>query len=181
MQQIITPVLVRQRAPAVPDAVPAAETLQRCFAFEAEERPTAGELAEALAPEAAAMPEVVVDMAKGFAAEVARLTTERDASQWVISSLRTEVAGLLLEKESLRGWLAAEQEARREQEQQEQLYETRAEHAEASLAGLQTEYAALQTACEEAITGNAQLSAALSASETDSKKDRSIMVNRMDM
>jgi serine/threonine protein kinase len=53
MQQIITAVVVRKRVPDVPDSAPAAETVRKCFAFGPKERPTASELADALAPQAA--------------------------------------------------------------------------------------------------------------------------------
>lgn len=46
MQQIMMAVAMRKRAPEVPDAVPSAQAVRRCFAFEPGERPTAAELAE---------------------------------------------------------------------------------------------------------------------------------------
>lgn len=48
MQQIVTAVLVRRRTPDVPDSMPAAETIKKCFAFAPRDRPTAGALAAAL-------------------------------------------------------------------------------------------------------------------------------------
>ena len=48
MQQIVTAVLVRRRAPDVPDTMPCAETIRECFRFAPRDRPTAGALAAAL-------------------------------------------------------------------------------------------------------------------------------------
>ena len=48
MQQIVTAVLVRRRTPDVPETMPAAETIKKCFAFAPRDRPTAGALAAAL-------------------------------------------------------------------------------------------------------------------------------------
>ena len=48
MQQIVTAVLVRRRAPDVPDTMPCAETVRECFRFAPRDRPTAGALAAAL-------------------------------------------------------------------------------------------------------------------------------------
>ena len=82
MQQIVTAVLVRKRVPDVPDSVPAASIIRRCFTFEPSERPTAAELTEALSPEAAALPELAADVTREFArefqlvAEELRRTTE---------------------------------------------------------------------------------------------------------
>ena len=50
IQQIMMAVGVRKRAPDVPDGAPAAVMLRRCFASDPAQRPTAGEMAEALAP-----------------------------------------------------------------------------------------------------------------------------------
>ena len=86
MQQIITQVLVRQRAPPVADTVPAAETLRRYFALEAVERPTAGELADARAPEAAEVSEAAGDMA--------RVTAERDELRVTLEQRDEQIAAL---------------------------------------------------------------------------------------
>ena len=59
INQITRAVCDHRRVPDVPDHVPAAELIRRCFAFDPTERPSASELADALAPEAAALPEVV--------------------------------------------------------------------------------------------------------------------------
>ena len=50
MHQIMMAVAVQYRVPAVPDSAPAASFLRRCFAKDPRERPSAGELAAALAP-----------------------------------------------------------------------------------------------------------------------------------
>jgi hypothetical protein len=78
MQQIYVAVCVERDVPDVPDHAPAAAVIRRCFAFEPAARPTATELAAALAPEAAELPEVVESLTDAFARKVATLTAERD-------------------------------------------------------------------------------------------------------
>ena len=53
VEQIITAVRVDKRVPEVPDSAPAAALLRRCFAFAPGERPSAAEVAQALADDAA--------------------------------------------------------------------------------------------------------------------------------
>jgi hypothetical protein len=76
MQQIICAVCVDRVAPDVPDHAPEADVIRRCFAFEPQARPSAAELAAALAPEAVELPEVVGGMADAFARKVASLTVQ---------------------------------------------------------------------------------------------------------
>ena len=57
MEQIITAVRVDKRVPEVPDSAPAAALLRRCFAFAPGERPSAAEVAQALADDAASREE----------------------------------------------------------------------------------------------------------------------------
>jgi hypothetical protein len=78
MQQIMFAVCMERHVPEVPDHVPAADVVRRCFAFEAAARPSAAELAAALAPEAVELPEVVEGMTDAFARKVISLTAERD-------------------------------------------------------------------------------------------------------
>jgi hypothetical protein len=52
MQQIMMAVTVRKKAPGVPDSVPAAETVRKCFSFDPKERPAASALADAFRPQA---------------------------------------------------------------------------------------------------------------------------------
>ena len=74
--QITRAVCDRRVVPDVPDHAPAADVVRRCFAFEPAARPSAAELATALAPENAELPEVVGGMADAFARKVATLTTQ---------------------------------------------------------------------------------------------------------
>jgi serine/threonine protein kinase len=80
MAQIMRAVCDRHVVPDVPGHAPAADFIRRCFAFDPAARPTAAELAAALAPEpmAAQLPEVVGGMADVFARKVASLAAERD-------------------------------------------------------------------------------------------------------
>ena len=53
MMQIYTKVVVKHRAPAVPEDAPQAALLRRCFAYAAAERPSAAELCGAFTPDTA--------------------------------------------------------------------------------------------------------------------------------
>ena len=83
-------VLVRKRVPDVPDSMPAAQTIRRCFAFEPSKRPTAAELAEALNPEAAALPEVVADVTRELQRVTEELQCETGLNQVLQQRLQTE-------------------------------------------------------------------------------------------
>jgi hypothetical protein len=109
MQQIVTAVLVRRRTPDVPVTIPAAETIQKCFAFAPRDRPTAGALAAALSEVTGVGATVVLSqepptdlmLAEGnereasAVAQVAALSEERDAlkAQLAEAKTRLEQAG----------------------------------------------------------------------------------------
>eukprot|EP00802_Teleaulax_amphioxeia_P010435 Tamp_10463.p1 GENE.Tamp_10463~~Tamp_10463.p1 ORF type:complete len:446 (-),score=71.79 Tamp_10463:584-1921(-) len=57
IQQIIMAVAMQFRVPTVPDGAPGVEVIRRCFAKSPHDRPTAAQLAEALAPPVAAAPD----------------------------------------------------------------------------------------------------------------------------
>ena len=102
MQQIMMAVAVRKRVPDVPDSVPAAETVRRCFAFEPSARPAASELADALRPEAAELPEIVGGMAREFSKELQRVTEEKRALVQEVQRLKTRNSMMVDEIEALR-------------------------------------------------------------------------------
>eukprot|EP00036_Acanthoecidae_sp_10tr_P012796 CAMPEP_0206292970 /NCGR_PEP_ID=MMETSP0106_2-20121207/3901_1 /ASSEMBLY_ACC=CAM_ASM_000206 /TAXON_ID=81532 /ORGANISM="Acanthoeca-like sp., Strain 10tr" /LENGTH=429 /DNA_ID=CAMNT_0053723561 /DNA_START=3 /DNA_END=1292 /DNA_ORIENTATION=- len=81
MEQILRAVCFDRKVPDVPAAVPNAALVKRCFAYEARERPTAAELCTAFAPAAAAVPEIVDDMAGSFARQVAELTEAKKVAE----------------------------------------------------------------------------------------------------
>jgi hypothetical protein len=93
MQQIMMAVSVRRRAPDVPDTVPAAETVRRCFASDPKERPTASALADAFRPP-------TVDAAGANPAELQR-------QQLQIDTLRRENAALAADNTAQQAELAA--------------------------------------------------------------------------
>jgi serine/threonine protein kinase len=95
MQQIITAVVVRKRVPDVPDSAPAAETVRKCFAFGPRERPTASELADALAPQAA---DVVGSTAQ---LQLEALTAEFAAYKQAAAAALEAATSRLVESESL--------------------------------------------------------------------------------
>ena len=76
----------RKCVPDVPDDVPAAETVRKCFAFNPSERPNAAEMADALRPEAAELPEIVGGMAKEFSHELQRVTEKKQALQQEVTT-----------------------------------------------------------------------------------------------
>ena len=88
MQQIMMAVMIDKQHPDVPDGVPAADTLRRCFRFESTERPSASELGKALAPEESDVPEIVGDIAQQFASQVERLIQANEASSRQLDQLR---------------------------------------------------------------------------------------------
>ena len=88
IQQIVMAVCFDRRTPDVPDHVPAADLIRRCFAFDPAERPSASELAEALAPEAAALPEVVEGLYRNTYSLVTTVSVLNDV-QLACSDLQT--------------------------------------------------------------------------------------------
>lgn len=94
MQQIMMAVTVKKRHPDIPDEIPAAETIRRCFRFKAAERPSAAELGNALAPEQANVPEIVGDIAQKFAGQVERLTQQNEANKRELEQSRKKVKEL---------------------------------------------------------------------------------------
>ena len=96
MQQIITAVLVRQRAPEVPDTVPAADRVRQCFAFDAAGRPTAVEMAAALQPELAPVGEVVDGLARRLERQAERHGAEKAALQQQLAAAQARGADTLL-------------------------------------------------------------------------------------
>jgi hypothetical protein len=103
MQQITRAVCDRRVVPEVPNHAPAADVVRRCFAFEPAARPSAAELAAALAPEAAELPEVVGGMTDAFARNVASLAAERDraiaAHAAAVAEHTTAVAQIAAERD----------------------------------------------------------------------------------
>ena len=112
MQQIITAVVVRKRVPDVPDFAPAAETVRKCFAFGPKERPTASELADALAPKAA---DVVGSAAllqlEALSAEFAAYKQAAEAESEAASSRLVESESLVAELTDRISALQAENDA----------------------------------------------------------------------
>jgi hypothetical protein len=112
MQQIITAVVVRKRVPDVPDFAPAAETVRKCFAFGPKERPTASELADALAPKAA---DVVGSAAllqlEALSAEFAAYKQAAEAELEAASSRLVESESLVAELTDRISALQAENDA----------------------------------------------------------------------
>ena len=131
MQQIITAVLIRKKTPDVPDATAAAVVLRRCFAFAAADRPTAGELAEALEEDGR---------------ESARLEAQRQAA----SAAQLQVQ-LTEQQESEAAATAAAESALRLQ----------ADEAAAQAEGQQAEMVQLRAQLEEAQQGQAEAAAQL--------------------
>ena len=86
MQQIMAAVYMMKRVPDVPGTMPAADTVRCCFAFEPSERPTALELANALSPEMASLPEIVGGMA--HSQELQRVTREKEGLQREVQELK---------------------------------------------------------------------------------------------
>ena len=97
MQQIMTAVVVRGRVPDVPENAPAAAVLRRCFARTPSDRPSAAELADALAPPAAAespagaLPEQLASIG----AQLERLSAEKAVAVEELRELRQEHGRLL--------------------------------------------------------------------------------------
>jgi serine/threonine protein kinase len=120
MQQIITAVVVRKRVPDVPDFAPAAETVRKCFAFGPKERPTASELADALAPKAA---DVVGSAAllqlEALSAEFAAYKQAAEAELEAASSRLVESESLVAELTDRISALQAENDALSESFQHE--------------------------------------------------------------
>ena len=81
MQQIWSNVVMMKKIPTVPDHVPEADSIRRCFEYEPSSRPTAAELAEVFNPRSASLPEVVGGMAESFAHKVADLTRRLDEAK----------------------------------------------------------------------------------------------------
>eukprot|EP00038_Savillea_parva_P001941 m.108679 g.108679 ORF g.108679 m.108679 type:complete len:580 (-) comp10668_c1_seq1:2166-3905(-) len=81
LQQVMLAVYTQRRTPDVPDHAPAADLVRRCFAFDRAERPSAEELAAALVPGAAELPELAGGMADVFARRVTQLTRELDTTK----------------------------------------------------------------------------------------------------
>jgi hypothetical protein len=96
----------------VPDSVPAAETVRKCFAFDPRERPTASELADALAPQGA---DVVGSTAllqlEALQAECAAYKQAAEAALEAASSRLVESESLVAELTGRISALPAENEA----------------------------------------------------------------------
>ena len=97
MQQIITAVLIRKQTPEVPDGLP--EAVGRCFAFDPHGRPTAAELAAALADTlAAALADTPTDKATvrdAHTANTAEIEALRHAHAAEMQSLRDALAAAM--------------------------------------------------------------------------------------
>jgi hypothetical protein len=112
MQQIITAVVVRKRVPDVPDSAPAAETVRKCFAFGPKERPTASELADALAPQVAdAVDSTALLQLEALTAEFAAYKQAAEAALEAASSRLVESESLVAELTGRISALQAENEA----------------------------------------------------------------------
>jgi serine/threonine protein kinase len=116
MAQIMRAVCDRRVVPDVPDHAPAADVVRRCFAFKPAARPSAAELAAALAPEAAELPEVVEGMADVFARRVATLTaqlTAADAARVAAESERDRAVAAQVAADAGRDHAVAERDRAR--------------------------------------------------------------------
>jgi hypothetical protein len=111
MQQIMMAVAMLKKAPDVPDSVPAAETVRKCFAFGPKERPTASELADAFLPQAVEVPGKGLPTLQVLAAEKASLAAELAAHKEAAEAASHEAASRLAESEALVAELAAQLEA----------------------------------------------------------------------
>ena len=108
MQQIWKAVCVDRRIPDVPDHVPEAAIVRRCFEFEPARRPTAGELRAAFAPERAELPEIVGGMAETFARKIEQLTADKAGVAAERDQARAERDQVRAERDQARAALQAE-------------------------------------------------------------------------
>jgi len=113
IQQIIMAVAMQFRVPTVPDGAPAVDVLRRCFAKAPHDRPTAAQLAEALAPasvapapppsqearESAEILQQTMDANAGLTEQVKTLFDEKKSTDAALRESNARVKALLDEKE----------------------------------------------------------------------------------